>query len=138
MHERTSLVNKHTENIATGMDMEEKRAKPRVPTTLEIMSSHTGIISGSRVSNLSITGAFIRTSNPLPVDETFTIQLQLSGVAAIMTIDARVVWTKTVSDAAKAGMGIEFTNILPEHQKKLAAFIEQSSQQNSSQGQVAH
>lgn len=116
--------------------MEEKRKKKRVETALEIMTSHGSTISGSRISNISITGAFIVTSNPLPVDDTFTIQLQLPGVAAIMTIDVRVVWTKTHSNATRAGMGIEFTNILPEHQKKLTAFIEQNLRPDSSQKQA--
>lgn len=111
--------------------MEERRQKTRVTTELEIMSSHSGIISGSRISNISINGAFIRTQNPLPVDTTFTIQLQLPGVAAIMTIEARVVWTKIHSNSTSAGMGIYFTNIRPDHQEKLAAFIEENSQQNS-------
>jgi uncharacterized protein (TIGR02266 family) len=107
--------------------MEDRRHKTRVETAITIMSSHPGVNTNSRISNLSITGAFILTTKPLPVDTTFTIQLQLPGVAAIMTIDAHVVWTKISSDAAKAGMGIEFTNILPEHQEKLAAFIEENS-----------
>jgi len=108
--------------------MEDRRQKNRVATAITIMSSHPGVNTNSRISNLSINGAFILSSKPLPVDTTFTIQLQLPGVAAIMTIDVRVVWTKSVADAAKAGMGIEFTNILPEHQEKLAAFIEKNSQ----------
>jgi len=112
--------------------MDERRHKTRVATTLEIMTSYGSTFCSSRIANISITGAFILTSHPQPVDETFTMQLQLPGVAAIMTIDARVVWTKTSSDAAKAGMGIEFTNIRPDHQEKLAAFIEQNSQQNGS------
>ena len=116
--------------------MQERRQTNRVETALEIMTSHGGTYSASRISNISITGAFIATSNPLPVDDTFTIQLQLPGVAAIMTIAVRVVWTKILSNATPAGMGIEFTNILPEHQKKLAAFIEHNSQHNSSQGQT--
>ncbi len=111
--------------------MEEKRQKGRVSTSLEIISSHTGIISSSRISNLSITGAFIQTKHPLDIDEKFTIQLQLPGVASIMTIDARVVWTKILSDAAKSGMGIHFTNIRPDHQKKLAAFIEENTKEST-------
>lgn len=116
--------------------MDDRRQKKRVETALEIMTSHGSIIPGSRISNISITGAFIATSNPLPVDDTFTIQLQLPGVAAIMTIAVRVVWTKTHSNATPAGMGIEFTNIPPEYQKKLAAFIEHNSQQSNSQDQA--
>ena len=107
--------------------MEERRQKNRVATTLEIMTSYGSTFCSSRIANISTTGAFILTSHPQPVDETFTMQLQLPGVAAIMTMKARVVWTKTSSDAAKAGMGIHFTNILPEHQEKLATFIEQNN-----------
>jgi len=113
------------------MKDKDRRQQTRVPTSLEIMSSHGGIFSSSRITNLSIGGAFITTNNPLPIDETFTMQLQLPEVDAIMTFDAQVVWTKSVSDAASAGMGIQFTNILPEHQEKLAAFIEQNTQPNS-------
>jgi uncharacterized protein (TIGR02266 family) len=120
-------------NIDTGLDMDERRHKGRVETTLEIMTSYGSTFCSSRIANISITGAFILTSHPQPVDETFTMQLQLPGVAAIMTLDARVVWTKTSSDAAKAGMGIKFTNILPEYQEKLAAFIEQNTQTNRNQ-----
>jgi Tfp pilus assembly protein PilZ len=81
---------------------------------------------------MSTTGAFIKTSHLLPVDAEFALNLQLPGDPEIMAIPGRVVWTKSVSSASPAGMGIQFTNILPHYQKKIAAFIEQNSHQHIS------
>jgi len=112
--------------------MIEKRLAPRIETDLRFISCSSGICTDSRITNMSTSGAFIETSKPLPVDAELDLHLQLPDDAEIMSIDARVVWKKSVCCAASAGMGIHFTNILPNHQEKLAAFIEQNCQANSS------
>jgi Tfp pilus assembly protein PilZ len=75
---------------------------------------------------MSATGAFIETTEPLPIDAELDLHLQLPDDAEIMSIDARVVWTQPECSAAVSGMGIQFTNILPRHLKKLIAFIDQN------------
>jgi c-di-GMP-binding flagellar brake protein YcgR len=116
--------------------MSEKRQTLRKETELQFISCSTGISTDSRIINLSTTGAFIETSEPLPTDAEIDLHLQLPGDFDIISIDARAVWTKSVCFAASAGMGVHFTNILPKHQEKLAAFIEQNYQANSSREQA--
>jgi uncharacterized protein (TIGR02266 family) len=112
--------------------MQEKRLAPRIETDLRFISCSSGISTDSRIADMSTTGAFIETSEPLPIDAELDLHLQLPGDSDIMSIDARVVWVKTIANAISAGMGIQFTNILPKHQEKLAAFIEQNCEPNGS------
>jgi Tfp pilus assembly protein PilZ len=118
------------------MDLQEKRQTPRIETDLRFISCSSDISTDSRITDMSTTGAFIETSEPLPIDAELDLHLQLPGDSDIMSIDARVVWRKTIANTISAGMGIQFTNILPKHQEKLAAFIEQNYQANSSREQT--
>ena len=112
--------------------MEEKRRTPRIETNLKFISCSSGLSTDARITNLSSSGAFIESSHLLPADAELAIHLQLPDDPEIMGIDALVVWTKSLSSAASAGMGIQFTNITPAHQNKLDAFIEQSLRPDSS------
>jgi len=104
--------------------MSEKRQTPRIETDLNFISCSSGISTDSRITNMSTTGAFIETTEPLPADAELDLHLQLPGDSDIISIDARAVWTKSVCFTPSAGMGVYFTNILPKHQEKLATFIE--------------
>lgn len=114
--------------------MKDFRKATRISTNLMLISRTTGNWVDSHIMNMSCSGVFIKTNHLLPIDAEFALDLQLPDDPEIMTIDGRVVWTKSVSSASPAGMGIQFTNILPHHQKKIAAFIEQNSHpQNSNE-----
>jgi hypothetical protein len=116
--------------------MGEKRQTLRKETDLGFISCSYDISTDSRIINLSTTGAFIETTQPLPADAKLDVHFRLPGDPEIISIDARAVWTKSVCCAASAGMGIQFTNILSKHQGKLAAFIKQNCQPDSSQEQA--
>ncbi len=104
--------------------MKDSRKTARASINLKLLSCDSGNGADAYVVNISTCGMFIKTNRPLPIDAVFAFTLQLPDDSEIMTIDGRVVWTKSVGNASPAGMGIEFTNILPAHQKKLAAFVE--------------
>ena len=95
----------------------ERRQAPRIETDLRFISCSFGISTDSRIVNMSATGTFIETSTPLPIDAELDLHLQLPGDSEIMSIDACVVWTKSLCCAASAGMGIHFTKILPKHRE---------------------
>lgn len=116
--------------------MQEQRQTPRIETDLRFISCSSSISTDSRITNMSNTGAFIETNKPLPDGTELDLHLQLPDDDEIMSIDARVVWIKSNGCAASAGMGIQFTKILPKHHEKLAAFIEQNYQPDSSWGQA--
>ena len=48
--------------------------------------------------NMSSGGMFIKTNHLLPIDAEFALNLQLPDDSEIMTINGRVVWTKSVSN----------------------------------------
>ena len=106
--------------------MEERRQKERIHTQIKILACTPSINPDSRITNISCKGAFISTGGPLPIDTEATIHFQLCEDSDILEMKARVVWTKDHSNTTAAGMGIEFTNITPEEQEQLAAFIEKN------------
>jgi len=112
--------------------MKEKKRKGRTRINLTIIASSPPISPDARITNLSATGAFITSLQTLPADSQVAIDFQLPGHSETMSLNARVIWTEPASFAAPGGMGIEFTNLLPKHQEKLAAFIEQNSRPESS------
>jgi Tfp pilus assembly protein PilZ len=80
---------------------------------------------------MSSTGVFIENNDPLPINAELDLNLQLPDNPEIMSANARVVWIKSPDSKdsnASAGMGMQFTNILPEQQKKLNGFIEHNLQ----------
>jgi len=107
--------------------MEDRRQAKRIQTDLRILATNPGLNSHPRITNLSATGAFIATGQPLPNDSSFAFDMQLPDDSEKMTINARVVWTKAVSKATSAGMGVMFTDILDRHQQKLADFVERNA-----------
>jgi uncharacterized protein (TIGR02266 family) len=115
--------------------MENCRRAPRISTDLKLVSRNSGNSIDTRI-NMSSGGLFIKTNHLLPVDAEFPLNLQLPGDPEIMTIKVRVVWTKSVASASPAGMGIEFINILPEHENKILVFVEEIARENKSKEAV--
>lgn len=107
--------------------MEKRKQKGRKRINLSILASNPSISQDARITNLSATGAFISSLQTLPVESTIAIDIQLRGNSETMTINAKVIRVESATFAAPGGMGIEFTNLLPDHQKKLADFIEENS-----------
>ncbi len=112
--------------------MEDSRKTKRISVNLELISRNSGNCIDSFVMNMSSGGMFIKTNHLLPIDAEFALNLQLPDDPEIMAIDGRVVWTKSVSNASPAGMGIQFTNVLPDHEIKLSAFVKQNIEQKNS------
>ncbi|MBM4312255.1 MAG: hypothetical protein FJ119_15105 [Deltaproteobacteria bacterium] len=106
--------------------MEDRRQKGRIQTSLAIIAANPPVSPDARIINMSFGGAFIATDCPLPEDSALAIDIQLPGDPERITVNARVVWNKSVSNATSAGMGIEFTDILDRHQTRLSRFIEQN------------
>ena len=107
--------------------MPQQRNTPRIKTDLSFISCSSAISANSRITNMSETGTFIKTDRPLPVDTELDLHLQLPGDSEVISIDARVVWSEPACSKSEASMGIQFTNILPKHRKKLSAFIAQNN-----------
>lgn len=112
--------------------MKNFRNAPRISTDLQLVSRNSGNSVDSRILNMSSGGVFIKTDHLLPVDAEFSLHLELPGDPDVMTLRARVVWTKSVASASPAGMGIQFVDISPEHEKKIVSFVSHLSKDQNS------
>ena len=108
--------------------MIERRRAPRIETNLKLPEGPSGPGTSSRISDISSTGVFIESSAPLPVNAELDLNLQLPDNPTTMSAHARVVWIKSSGSNAAVGMGMQFTNLLPEQQKILDNFIEHNLQ----------
>ena len=108
--------------------MIEKRQTPRIETDLSLISISSNLSTDSHITNMSVSGAFIESSWPLPINAELDLHMQLPDDPEILSTDARVVWNHYERKSALDGMGIQFTNINPKQQQKVAAFIERNRQ----------
>jgi c-di-GMP-binding flagellar brake protein YcgR len=105
--------------------MEAKYRARRRKTNLDFISCTRRFSStNARITNLSVTGAYIETSRPLPVDTELDLHLQLPNDTEVISIDACVVRTTPLFWHDTTGMGVHFTKILAKHRKKLLSFID--------------
>jgi uncharacterized protein (TIGR02266 family) len=100
------------------------RESPRVTTNIEIKFRENGSFLRSYMLNVTNGGLFLKTEKPLCIDAEVTMQIQLPDDNENMTVEGRVVWTNIKSKTFPAGMGIQFTKIMPEHQEKIKAFVD--------------
>lgn len=105
----------------------------RVPTgDLVVDYPGRGVLLGSSITNLSTTGVFIRTANPLPKGTELEIVFSLPGSRAKITAQSVVRWSSEVDVAdttmhdlsMPSGMGLEFVKISSKHRKLIHAFVE--------------
>lgn len=104
--------------------MKERRQQTRIQVSLPVLAATPGLDPPARITNISIGGAFIATTTPLEADTSLALDFQLPHDPERMTVNARVVWSKSVANATSPGMGIEFIDIPERHQQKLDGFIE--------------
>ena len=91
----------------------ELRRAIRYPivATVEVRQRQSRVRVLARTSDLSITGCYVDTLNPLPCGT--DIELRISHDGAIVTIDGTVAYAKP-----NMGMGVQF-KFVEEHQLKI-------------------
>jgi uncharacterized protein (TIGR02266 family) len=101
----------------------------RVPTG-EIAVDYPGrqVLLGSRITNISTTGVFVRTANPLPKDTSIDLVFTLPGSKAEIKATAVVRWSTELADdsdpSIPTGMGLEFTKLAARHRKLIERYVE--------------
>ncbi len=87
---------------------ESTRAEPRVAVDYPVRLVSHGRKRKELLADLSSSGAFVRSGQPLEVGETLELQLRPPGSLLAARFKARVQWTRNTGDAT--GMGLEFTD----------------------------
>ena len=104
---------------------DEKRTNLRANTEIQILFKELGAFSKVYMLNVSNGGLFIKTDDPLPLEKTVVLRLQLPGETEMMEIEGRVIWNnpKGVKNSFPRGMGIQFVKMEPENQETIEAFV---------------
>jgi hypothetical protein len=86
----------------------EHRSAPRFPfiAAAEVLAENNGSRMSARVSDLSVSGCYVDTINPLP--DRMLVQVKIITETQIFEAPARVVYSHT-----HLGMGLAFREVLP-------------------------
>jgi uncharacterized protein (TIGR02266 family) len=104
----------------------------RVPTgDLPVDYPGREVLLGSRITNISTTGMFIRTGNPLPKGTELDCVFTLPGSREALRVRVVVRWSSAIDlaekpdPAAPTGMGVEFKAVSRKHRKIIHTFVEE-------------
>ena len=96
---------------------------PRVP--IEVQVDYETVLSGRSV-NLSRSGIFVRTGEPLSVNTLLALRFRLPGLAEEFRVRGKVVWSNPrPGQTYPPGMGIHFLELPPDLGERIAAFVAQ-------------
>ena len=112
-------VNRVSQFANASLDAEAMRAEPRLSVELPVRLVANGVQRKEIAADLSLTGAFVRSGQPLPVGELLELKLRAPGKLLSATFKAKVRWSRQTGDAT--GMGLEFTD--PDAQERMAKLL---------------
>jgi hypothetical protein len=114
------------------MDVAERRRNPRFPFTVavEITESRSQTRVACRTADIGLGGCYVDTMAPFPTGA--IVRVRLNRESREVHAMARVVVTHP-----SMGMGLEFTEINPEHMESLRAWVAEASGEGSPEPEVA-
>lgn len=122
----TSFINEYTgeQNIVRalhpflGGDQSYRRSSPRVALGTAVTFRHGQTIVTAVTLNISRGGVAIRSTSPLPVGTTVRLRFRLTASDRDVEAEAHVVWSNP-----RAGMGLHFSVVSPDHQAAIDDFV---------------
>jgi CRP/FNR family cyclic AMP-dependent transcriptional regulator len=106
------------------------RKEVRVQKTLSLTYKDNQSFVKAYVGNVSSSGLFIKTPNPLKEGESFQLRLQLPDVPEPLKISCEVVWARGQAEANEknpAGMGVKFIEMRKGDKETIERFILKAS-----------
>ena len=106
---------------------EERRGQKRAQVELDIDLSTYEKYYLSKLVNLSVGGAFIRTRELQPVGTELKLRFQLPDQSKAIETKASVMWVYTQAgkrEPNSSGIGVQFLEISDEDRSRIADFIE--------------
>ncbi len=103
-----------------------RRGEPRVPKALSLVFKDRQAFIQAYSSNMSTSGLFIKTENPLKPGSIFPLKLQLPDVKDPLQIKGEVVWARRRDDSRPdrpPGMGVKFREISKSDHQLLKACL---------------
>lgn len=106
---------------------ERRKEELRAPVEIKVDLSTLGTYYLTKILNISTNGAFICHEDIKPIGTVVHISFQLPTDTALIETEAQVAWSYRQAGKAKpsgTGMGVKFTKIKPEDQKKIENYIQ--------------
>lgn len=107
---------------------ERRQDDSRAPVEIKVDLSTLGAYYLTKIINLSIGGAFICHEDLKPIGTTVNISFKLPNHEKQIETEAVVAWSYkqgTKTKPSGTGMGVKFTKIKPEDQKKIQEYVQQ-------------
>ncbi len=102
----------------------DKRQHLRIETKAEVSYMFGSECFNETILNISQGGIFIKTDNPLQMDDNIEIKFTLPNIDRALKVMGQVKWIKRVeNEEGPPGMGLQFTSIGEEENKLLVQFI---------------
>jgi len=105
---------------------DERRCMPRYPfiASAELLEENSGSRMNTRISDLSLSGCYVDTINPLP-DGTL-VHLKIFTESHSFEAPATVVYSHT-----HLGMGMKFRDVQAQHQEVLRLWLPEATEQTN-------
>lgn len=106
----------------------DDRDAQRIPASLRVEYRNAGRVEVELAADISVSGAFVRTSSPLDVGDPILLTFDLPDQRFPLQIAARVKWVTPFGDArsARPGMGVQFSAISERKRSQLESLIRNS------------
>ena len=104
-----------------------RRADPRVPKVLSLTYKVRQAFVQAYTANVSASGFFIKTENPLIPGDQFLLKLQLPGAPDPLQIKCEVIWDRKKEQSQPGqppGMGVKFCEISKKNYEFLKEYIQ--------------
>ena len=111
---------------------DNRRRENRAEIELEIDLGAYGQYALSRLVNVSIGGAFVRSRVLHEGGTSVTLRFALPGNSELIHIEGEVVWTydqRGETDVNASGLGIAFKKIDPQDQQRIQQYVQSALQQ---------
>ena len=106
------------------------RRDVRVQKTLSLTYKDDQAFMRAFTGNMSSSGLFIRTSNPLGEGEQFLLKLQLPEIPEPIRVSCEVIWSRAQVGATEknpAGMGVKFAEMSKKDRDILTSYLSKAS-----------
>ncbi len=101
----------------------DRRGKTRYDVKLDVNYRHGDVYLYSRASNASEFGIFLVSDTPLPRGSTLELEFRIPHTREPLTVSGEVRWVEDGAGGQEPGMGIQFTNLDPETQRRIRSLI---------------
>ena len=106
---------------------ERRKNESRAPVEIKVDLSTMGAYYLTKILNISTSGAFICHDDIQPIGTIVQISFKLPSDNKIIETEAEVAWSYRQGTKAKnsgSGMGVKFTKINADDQKKIESYIQ--------------